>query len=221
MDAVKPSASTWATAGSGEPNVPGARRDIIVIGAAMGGLSAVCKLLSGLPASLDVALLMALDIGSQPSEIVLQILQTYSPFRVAYANHGGLIRRGRVLVAPPGHDMRIQHAGVVGVENSKAYSGGHPSANVLFKTAALAYGHRVVGIVLSGGSDDGTAGLSLIEAAGGIGIVQDPEEAADASMPESALRGDHPDYCIGLKGMARLVVELAAGLKPSTPSQGY
>ena len=221
MDTVEPSASTWATAGSGDPNVAGGRRDIIVIGAAMGGLSAVCKLLGSLPASLDAAMLLALDIGSQPAEIVLQILQTYSPFRVAYASHGGLIRRGRVLVAPPGHDMRIQQPGFVGVENSKTYSRGHPSVNGLFKTAATAYGHRVIGIVLSGGSDDGTAGLSFIEAAGGIGIVQDPEEAANPSMPESALRGDDPDYCSELTGMARLAVQLAAGLKPSAPSQGY
>ena len=220
MHAVEPSASTWATGGRDEPGVPGARRDIIVIGAAMGGLSAVCKLLFGLPRSLDAALLVALDIGSQPASTVLQILQTYSPFPVDYASHGALIRCQAVLVAPPGHDMQIQQSGIVGIASSKVYSGGHPSVNVLFKTAAVAYGHRVIGIVLSGGSNDGTAGLSLIEAAGGIGIVQEPQEAANSSMPESALRGDDPDYCIELQGMARLVVELAAGLKPSTPSQG-
>jgi two-component system chemotaxis response regulator CheB len=214
MDAAKPSALTWATAGSGEPALPGARRDIIVIGAAMGGLSAVSKLLSGLPPAFDAAILVALDIGSQPASIVLQILRTYSRLQVSYASDGELVRRGRVLVAPPRHDMRIEQAGIVGLKQGSAYADGGPSVNALFKTAAAAYGHRVIGLVLSGASNDGTAGLSVIEAAGGVGVVQDPE-AVDAAMPSSAISGDDPDYCVRLDDMAPLLVALAAGAKPS------
>ena len=208
----------WATAASGEHALLGGRRDIIVIGAAMGGLSALSKLLTGIPASFDAALLIALDIGSQPTSVVLQILRTYSRLQVSFASNNALIRRGQVLVAPPNYDMRVEQAGIVGLERAGAFASGGPSVNVLFESAAAAYGHRVVGVVLSGASHDGTAGLSVIEAAGGVGVVENPEEAVDPSMPQSAIRGDHPDYASSLDDLAPLLVSLAAGEKPSRGS---
>lgn len=191
------------------------RRDIIVIGAAMGGLSAVCKLLGALPSFLDVAILIVLDIGSQPASVVLQILRTYCHFQVDYADHNALVNPGRVLLAPPNHNMRIGPSGTIALERESAYAGNGSSVDLLFKTAAAAYGPRVIGVVLSGGSHDGTAGLTWIEAAGGVGVVQDPAEAADGSMPANAIRQDHPDYCSPVRDMAALLVSLAAGDKPS------
>ena len=80
------------------------------------------------------------------------------------------------------------------------------AADVLFRSAAEVYGPRVIGVVLTGG--DGTEGLRAIEAAGDLSVVQEPEEAADAGMPLSALRGDHPDFVVPLDGVAGLLARL-------------
>ncbi|MGJ7571553.1 chemotaxis protein CheB [Variovorax sp. RB2P76] len=180
------------------------------MGAGAGGLTAICKVLSGLPPGFDVAILIALDIGSQPAPIVLQILRSYSVLPVSYATNGALIRRGRVAVAPARHNMRIAQRGVIALEAQSLFAGGGPSVNGLFKTAALAYGERVIGVVLSGASHDGTEGLTQIEASGGVGIVQDPAGAFDASMPANAIRSDHPDHCCALERLAPLLIKLVS-----------
>jgi two-component system chemotaxis response regulator CheB len=82
----------------------------------------------------------------------------------------------------------------------------------LFESAAEVYGDRVIGVVLTGGDSDGTAGLRAIHAAGGVAVIQDPGEATDPSMPDSALRDDHPDFCVRLEDMGRLLTSLSRRL---------
>jgi two-component system chemotaxis response regulator CheB len=206
--------SSWATSDTRATPSHNGRRDIIAIGAAVGGLSIICKLLARLPAEFDAAILIALDMGSQPSSTVLQILRGYSRLPVNYATEGALVRRGCVILAPVRHHMRVAQPGIVMVEDERSFSGDAPSANRLFETCAAVYGPRVIGVVLSGASHDGTAGLTCIETAGGIGVVQDPEEAVDASMPSNAIRADHPDYCSVVDRMVPLLVTLVSGATP-------
>jgi two-component system chemotaxis response regulator CheB len=188
---------------------------VVVIGAGSGGLSALCKLLAALPRTFDAAVLLALDVGSQPASSVLQILCGYSRMPVIYATDGVMVRRGRVVVAPARQHMVIVPPDIIALEYERALSGGGPSVNRLFETAAATFGRRVIGVVLSGASHDGTAGLTRIEAAGGIGIVQDPGEAVESGMPTSALQLDHPDYCCTLEDMAPLLLQLVRGDLPA------
>lgn len=188
---------------------------MVVIGAGSGGLSALCKLLAELPRTFDAAVLLALDVGSQPACSVLQILCGYSRMPVIYAADGVMVRRGRVVVAPARQHMVIVPPDIIALDYERALSGGGPSVNRLFETAAATFGRRVIGVVLSGASHDGTAGLTRIEAAGGIGIVQDPGEAAESGMPTSALQLDHPDYCCTLEDMAPLLLQLVRGDLPA------
>lgn len=189
-------------------------RDVIVIGAALGGLSALCKLVGGLPRELNASILISLDTASQPTSSVLQILDTYARMPVGYAIHGAPLLRGCIVLAPPGHHMRIVQPGEIALKSRGALSEAGPSVDTLFETAAAVYGKRVIGIILTGGSHDGTRGAMAIEAVGGVCVVQDPDEAVDAEMPLSVLRRDHPDYCIGLDRMAPLLKRLVAGELP-------
>lgn len=191
------------------------RRDVVVIGAGSGGLTAVCHLLGDLPKDFDAAILLALDAGSQPSASVLQILRGYSQLPVIYATDGVMVRRGRVVVAPTRQTMAIVPPDIVSLEYERAFAGAGPSVNRLFESAAATYSARVIGVVLSGASHDGTAGLKRIEAAGGIGVVQDPGEALESGMPASALRMDHPGYCCALEQMTPLLLKLVAGALPA------
>jgi two-component system chemotaxis response regulator CheB len=86
-----------------------------------------------------------------------------------------------------------------------------PAINALFRSAAVAYGSRVVGIVLSGALDDGSTGLWWIKKHGGIAIVQDPKDARFPSMPQSALSTVDVDYCVAAKDIPELLVRLVAG----------
>ena len=190
-------------------------RDVIVIGAALGGLTALCKVVKGLPRGFDAAIFVALDIASQPASSVLQILGNYSHLPVGYAVHGASVHRGRIVLAPLGHHMRIAQSGAIALGACAALSDDRSSVDGLFETAAAVYGKRVIGVILTGGSHDGTRGCTAIEAAGGVCVVQDPEESVDAAMPLSAIRGDHPDYCLRLEEMAPVLVRLAAGELPT------
>lgn len=189
-------------------------RDVIVIGAALGGLSALCTLLGALPRELNASILIALDTASQPTSSVLQILGNYARMPVGYAIHGAPLLRGCIVLAPRGHHMRIVHPGEIALESRGTLSDAGPSVDDLLVTAAAVYGKRVIGIILTGGSHDGTRGAIAIEAAGGVCVVQDPDEAVEAEMPLNVLRRDHPDYCVGLAGMAPLLIRLVAGELP-------
>lgn len=92
-----------------------------------------------------------------------------------------------------------------------------PAIDPLFRSAAVAFGPRVVGVVLSGLLEDGTAGLVAIKACGGVSVVQDPEDAAWPGMPLSALRGDSPDHCVPLAEMPALLDRLARS--PAGPAR--
>lgn len=197
-----------------KPDVSRDARDVVVIGAALGGLSALCKLLGGLPRQLDASILVALDLSSQPASSVLQILDAYAWMPVGYAVHGAPLLRGCIVLAPRDQHMRIAQPGEIVLEAHGPLSEGGPSVDGLFETAAIVYGKRVIGVILTGGSHAGTRGAIAIEAAGGVCVVQDPDEAVDAQMPLSVLRRDHPDYCIGLARMAPLLIRLVAGELP-------
>lgn len=187
---------------------------MVVVGAGSGGLSALCHLLSDLPKDLEASILVALDAGSQPAASVLQILRGYSPLPVIYADDGLMVRRGRVVLAPTRQHMVIVPPDIISLEYERSFSGGGPSVDRLFETAAETFGRRVIGIVLTGDSHDGTAGLTRIEAAGGVGLVQEPHEALESGMPGNAVRMDHPDYCCTLDDMAALLVALVDGGLP-------
>jgi two-component system chemotaxis response regulator CheB len=200
--------------GRPQPPAQGEPRDILVIGAALGGLTALCRIVGGLPRRFEAAVLVALDTASQPAPTVLQILGNYSPIPVEYAHDRCVVRQGRMVLSPPGVDMRISQPGITILEARGVLSDAGPSVDRLFKSAAAVYGKRVIGVVLTGGSHDGTNGLTAIEAAGGVGVVQTPSDAVDADMPLSAIRGDHPDFCVTIDQMARLLVQLVAGNHP-------
>ena len=186
-------------------------RDIIVIGASLGGLEALTKLASGLPSDFPAAILIVLHTSLQSPRMLARIVGQHTPLSVDYAEQGGNILPGHVLFAPPGLHMFVIDKGFVGLHAGPKVHQSRPAADVLFQSAAEVYGPRVIGVVLTGGDSDGTNGLRAIKAAGGLCVVQEPEEAANPSMPLSALRGDHPDHVVSLDEMAGLLTRLVRG----------
>lgn len=189
------------------------KHDIIVIGASAGGVSTLQSLLSMLPKGLPASVFI---VQHRPSEleagndVLPSILSLRSALWAEVPSDGQRIEPGQVYIAPRGAHLVVEQ-NFVRVETSprESRARARPSIDVLFRSAAQAYGKRVVGVVLTGALDDGTAGLWYVGKHGGVTIVQDPAEALYPSMPESALSNVAVDYRLPLKGIARKLTELA------------
>jgi two-component system chemotaxis response regulator CheB len=184
------------------------RHDVIVIGASAGGVEALQELVRSLPADLPAAVFVVLHVPARVKSFLPEILGRAAKLVVQHARDGALIEYGHIYVAPPDCHLVIERDHMHLTSGPKEQHH-RPSINVTLRTAAAAYGDRVVGVVLSGELDDGTAGLWEIERRGGVTIVQNPEEASFPSMPLSALREVEVDHTVSLAEMGPLLSFLA------------
>jgi len=188
-------------------------QDIIVVGASAGGVQALSALVADLPEDLPAAVFIVLHMGAHTSTALPRILARRTKLPVDHARDGEAIEPNRVYVAVPDRHL-ILARGAVRVASGPKENGHRPSVDTLFRTAAAGYGPRVVGVILSGTRDDGTAGLRVIHDRGGVTVVQDPDEALFTGMPRSALSGDHPDYVLPVGEMGTLLSKLARNELP-------
>lgn len=190
-----------------------AGRDIIVIGASAGGVSALAEIVGSLPADLPAAVFVVLHISPYGHSALPEILSRRGALPARHPKDGETIQPGRVYVAPPDFHLAIQRRRIR-LSHGPAENGHRPAVDVLFRTAARAFKKRVVGVVLTGNLDDGTSGLSFVKKHGGTAVVQDPGEADYAGMPESAMRNVEVDYVLPLAGIVPLLDRLARNSFP-------
>jgi two-component system chemotaxis response regulator CheB len=186
-------------------------RDVVVIGAALGGLSAIAKVVSSWPKELPVSVLIALATPDQPAKNVLQVIESYASIGVSFAIHGESIEPGRLYVSPPGKHLSIGRFGIIRTEDRSFFDAVTPSVNRLFAAAAVVYGPRVIGVVLSGDQYDGVQGMRDIEAGGGVTIVQDPHDAMAPQMPRHVVQNDSPRYRVNASEIEPLIRRLVVG----------
>jgi two-component system chemotaxis response regulator CheB len=182
-------------------------RDIVVIGASAGGLAAFRTILSALPADLPAALFVVQHLSASGPSLLPELLGAVSPLAARHPADGEAIRHGTIYVAPPDHHLVIQPGHLHLVRGPKENSF-RPAIDATFRSAAHAYGQRVIGVVLTGMLDDGTAGLLAIKRRGGLALVQEPREAAYPSMPESACRYVDVDIVCRLTEIAPQLIRL-------------
>jgi two-component system, chemotaxis family, protein-glutamate methylesterase/glutaminase len=182
--------------------------DIIVIGASAGGVEVLVALAGALPRNLPAAVFVVLHIPAHSPSLLPEILNRVGPLAAIAAADGMAIEHGHIYVAQPDHHTLVD-PGQVRVVRGPKENRHRPAVDPLFRSAAQAYGPRVVGVVLTGSLDDGTAGLHAIKRRGGIAVVQDPNEALYPSMPLSALENVAVDYTLPLSGIGPVLVRLA------------
>lgn len=185
-----------------------ASRDVFVVGASAGGLDPLLRLVGGLPRDLPAAVLVAVHTPPDGPNLLPGLLATRGPLPVAHAIDGEAIAPGRVYVAPPDHHLLVRQ-GTVEVTRGPRENGHRPAVDALFRTASRAYGPRVVGVVLSGHRDCGTAGAMSVKARGGLVVVQDPATAEAPSMPQSVLRSVGADHVLPPEAIAGTLSRLA------------
>ena len=183
-------------------------RDIIVMGASAGGLSAFNRIIKQLPEQLNAAVFIVWHISPNSPSILPQILNRAGKLKAKHPADGESIEMGKIYVAPPDHHLLLE-VGRMRLTKGPKENRFRPAIDPLFRSAAYAYKSRVAGVVLSGALDDGTAGLWAIKDRGGIAVVQDPAEAEQASMPASALANVQVDHCLPVSEIPPLLVTLS------------
>jgi two-component system chemotaxis response regulator CheB len=183
------------------------QRDIVVIGASAGGIEALLTLTRELPRDLPAALFVVVHVPPYTISRLPELLSRAGPLPAAHAVDGDLIEPGCIFIAPPNQHLLVR-PGRVELWRGPRENHARPAVDPLFRTAARAYGRRVIGIVLSGALYDGSLGLMAIATRGGIAIVQDPDEAAVDSMPRHALRLVAADYVLPVAEIAGVLNDL-------------
>src|SRR5438105_5702309 len=184
-----------------------ALRDVVVVGASAGAVAALTGLAGQLPARFPAALLVVLHTGPHPSRLA-GILDRSGRNPAVPAIDGEPLRSGHIHVAVPDHHLLVRD-GLIRLTRGAKEHHTRPAIDPLFRTAALWAGPRVIGVVLSGCNDDGSAGLAAVKSCGGIAVVQDPDDADEPAMPRSALHSVAVDHCVSVARLGPLLTELS------------
>lgn len=182
--------------------------EAVVIGTSAGGLAALSVLVAGLAATFRLPLLVVQHIPSGVPTQLAEIFQRKTGLHVKEADEKERVRGGTLYFAAPGYHLLVEQDASLSLSQDDSVHFSRPSIDVLFESAADAWGERVAGILLTGANEDGAAGLEAIHRAGGLTIVQDPDEAEVDSMPRAALQRFAPDYILPLRDIHRLLREL-------------
>jgi two-component system, chemotaxis family, protein-glutamate methylesterase/glutaminase len=185
-------------------------RNIIVVGTAAGGLEALDQLIGQLPADLPASIFIVQHIDPNNSgEPLLRRLSRHKAFHSKLAEDGDRFKAGHLYIAPPDNHLLLKKNKMLVTKGARE-NRNRPGIDPLFRSAAVSHGSRVIGVLLTGMEDDGTAGLSAIKRCGGVTVVQDPKDAAYSAMPSSALDNATVDYCATLSGMGPLLTNLVS-----------
>jgi two-component system, chemotaxis family, protein-glutamate methylesterase/glutaminase len=192
--------------------------DIIVIGASAGGVKPLRNLVGALPADFPAAIFIVMHLSPSRPSLLPEILQTRGRMKISTAVDGQKIEPARVYVAPPDQHLLVEPR-CVRLTRGPREKRHRPAIDPLFRSAARAYGPRVIGIVLTGMLDDGAQGLHFVKSRGGVAIVQDPDEAAFDLMPLNAIKAADVDYVLKIEEIPQKLIELVHEV--SQPDSGY
>ncbi len=181
--------------------------DIIIIGASAGGVEALVKVVHELPARLPAAVFIVLHIPAHSPSLLPAILSRAGPLAATHPTDNTKIEHGYIYIAPSDHHMLIEQDHIRVVQDPKE-NRHRPAVDPTLRSAALTHGPRVIGVILTGALDDGTAGLLAVKRRGGIAVVQDPEDALYPSMPQNAIEYVDVDHIVPLSQMALLLKRL-------------
>jgi two-component system chemotaxis response regulator CheB len=190
---------------------------IIVVGASAGGLEALTALIAPLPKDFPAPVFIVQHLAADTTgQVLVETLQKSGKLNCKHPRHGERFVPGQIYVAIPDHHMLVTKDRII-VSKGARENRSRPGIDPLFRSAAVAYGAKVIGVLLTGYLDDGTSGLLAIQRCGGTCIVQDPSDAAYPDMPQNALNNLKPDYCLPVAAIGQLLTEVILKPVPKSP----
>lgn len=183
-------------------------RDIIVIGGSSGATAPLKDILRRLPADLPAAVFVVLHIPAKGIGILATVASAASKLPVVQAKSGMVIENGHIYLGAPDHHLLLFEDHIM-LGRGPRENMVRPAIDALFRSAALQYGPRVIGVVLSGLLSDGAAGLTAIKQCGGVALVQDPADALSNEMPLRALEATTVDLCVPSARIGDVLSDLA------------
>jgi two-component system, chemotaxis family, protein-glutamate methylesterase/glutaminase len=184
------------------------RIEAVVIGASAGGVEALSILLPALPVTFSPAMLVVLHLPRDRPSLLVQIYEKRCALPIREAEDKQPVEPGTVYFAPPDYHLLVEKNRQLALSTDEPVHFSRPSVDVLFESAADAYGSRLLGMILTGANEDGAAGLHAIHRAGGVTVVQQPESAKAPLMVVSALQRNPADFVLTLPEIAALLAGL-------------
>lgn len=162
-------------------------QQVVVIGASVGAIDALTVILPELPAGYPIPVLVVVHIPRHMDSLLPAIFQGKCPLMVKEAEDKEALRGGTIYFAPPDYHLLVNPDGTLALSSDEVVNFSRPSVDVLFESAADAFGDGVTGVILTGSNEDGAAGLGAVCAAGGTALVQAPATAEGKTMPLGAI----------------------------------
>ncbi|PSB15616.1 chemotaxis protein CheB [filamentous cyanobacterium CCP2] len=194
------------------PFFPTTLFDVVAIATSAGGLNALRKVLSPLPATFPAAIVIVQHLNPNARSLLPDILARYTQLTVKQAEAEEKLQPRTVYTAPPDQHLLIQPNGTLTLAQTEKVQYARPSADRLLESVAMSCGHRSIAVVLSGNGRDGAMGLERVKQMGGKTIVQDPKTAEFPGMPIAAIQTQAVDWVIPLNQIAATLVELVNGI---------
>lgn len=181
---------------------------VVAVGASAGGIEALSELAAGMPPDFPFPVMIVIHMSPGAPSLLAQIINRSGPLPAVAAVDGAALEGGRIYAAVPNrHLLARDHR--VALSDGPWESGRRPGIDALFRSVALDYGPRAIGVLMSGLLDDGVAGLRAIKAKGGVAVVQEPSDALFPDLPRNAIKAGLADHTAAAKQLGSLLGRLA------------
>jgi two-component system chemotaxis response regulator CheB len=178
---------------------------IVAIAASAGGITALGRVLGGLPLGFQVPVVVVQHLDPRHKTIIAEVLGRRAQLPVRLASHGERAESGTIYIAPPNHHLLVEADGMLMLSSSELVHFLRPSADLLFESVAGTYGPRAIACVLTGTGTDGAMGASAVKSRGGTVLVEDPAQAEFSGMPEAVLATGAVDFVLPLDEIATVI----------------
>ena len=190
------------------PRLRDAAVQAVCIGASAGGVEALLALLPGLPARYSLPVVVVLHLPEDRDSVLAEVFQHHLALKAREARDKEPIEAGTVYFAPSGYHLLVEREHCFSLSCDPPLNHSRPSIDLMFESAAQAWGAGTAALLLTGANEDGARGLAAVARAGGVTAVQNPSTARVATMPEAALRLDPSHACLDLSDLQKLLIEL-------------
>ena len=185
--------------------------EAVVIGVSSGGLKAMSMVLPALPQTFPIPVIIVQHAHRHSDGYLAIALNEKCKMRVKEVDEKDILEPGVIYLAPPNYHLLVEQNHTLSLSSEAPVQYSRPSIDVLFETAAYVYRNHLIGIVLTGGNNDGSQGLKKIQEQGGLTIVQDPQTAEAPAMPQAAIREAKVDHILPLQEIGPFLAQLVNG----------